>query len=963
MSKEKYNIPTQKEIKSKKVQRINHTKKLDAIRKNEASPQEHLEHYGIWLLKQNLRYSEMLVLYLTAASILDILPKGSATTQTLLCKSFANLTNSKSKIYAGLNIYSASQDYPSAILWNTAQHTTISHQHGKIKINKIELPAMENKYGTTSQNKGYKKIFTPFVGDQRFASDISRLLSNNNDIETIERLMTSDVKLLQTDDTNIVLYHAIDGKNIKKLYLLKKFGWNLNRISVISGESPIHPFSVACLKGEPEVVETLLVLGIDIHCGTSPEKLSALRNLVAGFLEKKDKIKLLQILEILIAKGLDVNPQGKNKQMVEAILIYAKNVGWHELDEFLHTFYRNVFLLPVKNHLPPENNYYGIQLLIGFFTFVLGVILFLCNPLRVFTKLQTMLNRTLESTSEKINLQKMQKNQNVSSHKETTKKHHNNLDKNSYSNKEKTSEKEIIKRELDDIKNIITSINKRVNEHDELCHKAPYLGNKYPEKFLFSYENDLSNLQNSNIHIEAVDKIKNKLVIILNEVDQKLQSIKSNYEKYQLNMLKQLDVPHRKPNIQNNNSSLAKEATRKEKNPKSTLRKTLLTKELSKDKEKEKEKEKKYKKSNLEKTETSNNAINIQNNAPVKTPVLFDNKYIPKKEVQYKTKKDLASNELPKMQKSYNATTHDPSNIQYSVNHTLLKPPAKQKLFHKEIKPEIALQTAMESYLQLSAQLDDLKYQDFESEISLDIYKLALAYYIMRTFNALLEMCKGDETKSNYLIKHFGGLRNRIVKCTFAPEIDTNVLAVFCFEIKKGFEIIYKNYKQHENVHQEKLFIFCDKVYQSDFNINLEQAWNNYQAKECDYQSKIQNLIHHLQKINQILKIVSNISELRNHPDRTAAAKALMMDASQIYFDYLQNIHTESKEDNNDLNSFFNQLRKNRNAIAHNAENYYDIGEEEILKINFRIPKIISILEKTRNAIIVTSTLRRTIGS
>jgi hypothetical protein len=267
-------------------------------------------------------------------------------------------------------------------------------------------------------------------------------------------------------------------------------------------------------------------------------------------------------------------------------------------------------------------------------------------------------------------------------------------------------------------------------------------------------------------------------------------------------------------------------------------------------------------------------------------------------------------------------------------------------------KMEKAEENAMQSYLQLSSQLSDLKYQELESEISRDIYKLALAYYVMRTFNALFEMCKVEENYRNYLTATFGNFRNRIVKCVLKPEIDINNFSSFCFDICDGFENIYRHYQNSGNLSRHKLVEFCNKIKNSQFNNDLELLWENYQTNKGGGKTNIQSiktLIAHFEKMNQILKVITGKEELSKYPDRVSSAKALIVDASQIFFDLVEKkIFFQSLTEKNKivLKDFFENIREKRNIAAHSSDFCCDIETNDILSINSQFERnIIPILK------------------
>lgn len=298
-----------KEIKSKKRQQEQHTRHLDAVRKKEVRPKKTntnevklLEDFLAWLLRQDSIPTPLKIfLFFTIASMLCGLPTAAAQTAPS-----SNLTNTTNTTTA--QIYAANLNYqPTTILLDTFQRTIAFDQKTQPKSKKKKPKAVKNK----------------------------------NNIELLEKLINEGTTMPQTDDNHFILFQAIGEKDIKKLHLLKKLGWNFNKIKPVTGKAPIHPFTLACSEGNLNVIETLIEFGIDIYCGNPLGKLMPLTALISGFALGKNSNERLDILEKLISQGLDVDPQGKNQNKVEMLLFQAKKLGWTELSVFLNNYYNN----------------------------------------------------------------------------------------------------------------------------------------------------------------------------------------------------------------------------------------------------------------------------------------------------------------------------------------------------------------------------------------------------------------------------------------------------------------------------------------------------------------------------------------------------------------------------------------------------------------------------------------------
>lgn len=297
------------------------------------------------------------------------------------------------------------------------------------------------------------------------------------------------------------------------------------------------------------------------------------------------------------------------------------------------------------------------------------------------------------------------------------------------------------------------------------------------------------------------------------------------------------------------------------------------------------------------------------------------------------------------------------------VGQTTAQPPTigKSTFFQpakSNTSPEKAKKTSMESYLQLSAQLATLKNQDLETPIGQDIYKFSLTYFFMRTFNALLEMHKaGDD---NFLITKLKRLRNCIVKCALNPQIDINLLTAFSLDIQNDFEPIFLKYRDSNNINPKELSDFCTKMEKTEFYRSLENAWKDYhsgknQPIQAACLQTLENFSSCLKKNNSILKVFAgNEHELFNHPDRMAAAKALMIEISQVFHDVIKKTPAFfaclTKDEIQQLNDSFSALRKDRNNMAHNAEDFHDIDTKEIMRFYRQAEnKITPIIKKLKD--------------
>jgi len=521
--------------------------------------------------------------------------------------------------------------------------------------------------------------------------------------------------------------------------------------------------------------------------------------------------------------------------------------------------------------------------------------------------------------------------------------------------------------------------------HNEDAEKIHKLQEAYSDKTIFSnYEtqlntlfDDLKKIKNStevNTEIQPlnIDKIKSKIGSLEQEIDDINKEIKSKSDS-----LKELErILKSSPNVSDN--------------PKNSDTKTRIINNTP------------------QKTTITENAGTRQNFTPSKkTDIQTDKKKVNENNSKLNPNAPVFALQVPK--KTADIVIHhygDGGTAPKETTPSTISPKSSSNnpySFYQPIAPEKAKQTAKELLLQLSAQFSDLANRDFTDSTERNIHKLALSYYLVRILDALYEMCKEtNDKKYNPLMQNFRDLRNSAVKCAISPEKnikdhneeeETNNFYDLCLTIKNNLNLICDINIKFNDINFENIYNFNIKIQKSVYCNLLNQKWDSYkklqehqkQQNQPDQKIHIEDinsLISDFNLINQILKVCDSTKYLlEDYPERAAAAKALLIKASQFWVDAfcvggdINNVKNDpilNKLPYKDkLCTFFKDLRKSRNSMAHSSENFYDIDPIKIIQFKNRIgvgenrdTTIIKILENLQKELeLSVSMLRNTIHS